>query len=133
MSTDMKKKRQATTVREPSAASTRHQHEAQAGVAGALAGAAMGSIGGPTGAAAGALIGGIVAAVATGVAQEDAAERAAFDRDLDTEIGVTGGDIGSPNLFHPDTPVELYSSSFLGTSANSESESAEGPMQNPQP
>lgn len=128
---DMKKK-QTRTNREAKVATSRHEHEAEAGVAGALAGAAMGAIGGPPGAAAGAVIGGIVGAVAAGIAEKDSADRAALDRELDAEIGVSGGELGAPNLKHPPAETGAYSGASSGVGVPGESGPAEGPMQNPE-
>ncbi len=80
----MKKKPLRDTA-EAKAASRRHEHEAEAGVAGALAGAALGALGGPPGAVAGAVLGGIVGTVASAVAETNLADREAIERALDAE------------------------------------------------
>lgn len=113
-------------------ATRRHEHEAEAGVAGALAGAAMGAVAGPPGAAAGAVIGGVVGALAASAVEKDAAERTAEDRELDAEIGVSGGDLGAPNLKHPPAKRGLYSAGSAGAGAMSDAAPAEGPMQPPE-
>lgn len=128
---DMKKK-QPGKSREAKAATSRHEHEAEAGLAGALAGAAMGGIGGPPGAAAGAVIGGIVGAMAAGVAEKNSAYRAMIDRELDAEIGVSRGDVGAPNVKHPPPKAGLYSSASSGAGLSGDSAPAEGPMQTPE-
>lgn len=114
------------------AATRRHEHEAEGGVAGALAGAAMGAIAGPPGATAGAVIGGIVGAMAAGAVERDAAERAEVDRELDAVIGVSGGDLGAPNLKHPPARRGLYSIASSGAGASGDSAPAEGPTQPPE-
>jgi predicted amino acid dehydrogenase len=107
--------------------------EVEDGAAGALAGAAMGAIAGPPGAIAGAVVGAIAGAV-TGVAMErDAAERAAEERELDREIGVNGGELGAPNLKHPQAKVGAYSAASAGAGDGeaTDEEPAEGPIQPP--
>jgi len=82
-------------------AKKRVERELEGGTAGALAGATIGAIGGAPGAIAGAIVGAIAGAV-TGRAVEKADEaRAAGDRELDGEIGVSGGGLGAPNLEYP--------------------------------
>ena len=82
-------------------AKKRVERELEGGTAGALAGATMGALAGAPGAIAGAVVGAIAGAV-TGRAVEKADEaRAAEDRELDGEIGVSGGGLGAPNLEHP--------------------------------
>ena len=127
-----KKRMPEMKSQEQKAATRRHEHEAEGGVAGALAGAAMGAIAGPPGAVAGAVIGGIVGAMATGALERGEAERAAVDRELDAEIGVSGGELGAPNLKHPPAKRGLYSAASSGAGAMSDSTPAEGPMQPPE-
>jgi hypothetical protein len=50
------------------------------------------------------------------------------DRELDAEIGVSGGDLGAPNLKHPPATTGVYSAASSGAGASGESP-AEGPMQ----
>jgi len=126
----MKKKNMAKS-RDARAASSRHEHEAEASVGGALAGAALGAFGGPAGAAAGAVIGGIVGAVAAGVAEKNSADHAARDGELDAEIGVSGGDLGAPNLEHPPARTGLYSMASTGAGASDDAAPSAGPMQAP--
>ena len=110
----------------------RHLEEASGAAGGAVAGAVIGSIAGPVGAAAGAGIGGAVGALVTKVASEDA-ERASFhDGELDTVIGVNGGDLGAACLKHPPAVRGTYSAaSSGGDSGGGGDSSAEGPMQAP--
>jgi hypothetical protein len=92
----------------------------------------MGAVSGPPGAAAGAVIGGIIGAVAAGVLEKNSADRAAVERELDAEIGVSGGDLGAPNLKHPPAKTGTYSSASTGAGVSGDSEPAEGPLQNPE-
>jgi hypothetical protein len=116
-------------------ATTSHRHplhEAGGAAGGALAGAAIGSIAGPIGIAAGAVIGGVVGAVVTKVADEEA-ERVSFhDKELDAAIGVSGGEMGAPNLKHPPAVRGTYSAGSAGGAAGGgTATAAEGPMQAP--
>ena len=79
---------------------------------------------------AGALIGGVAGAVAASALEKDAAQKAAHTRELDEQIGVTGGDLGAPNLKHPPARVGAYSAASVGaaTSGDDDEEPAEGPM-----
>jgi hypothetical protein len=126
----MKKKHPKTRAAQES--TRRREHEAEGGVGGAFAGAAIGAVAGPAGALAGAVIGGVVGAVATGIVEANAADRAAIERELDDEIGVSGGDLGAPNLKHPPAKAGLYSSASSGAGQSSDSAPAEGPMQPPE-
>jgi hypothetical protein len=38
-------------------------------------------------------------------------------RELDAVIGISGGDMGAPNLAHPPAKVGAYSSASVGTEA----------------
>jgi hypothetical protein len=116
----------------PSSGSQRHPlHEAGGAAGGAIAGAALGAVGGPAGAAAGAIIGGVVGAFVTKIADEEAARASFHDGELDEEIGVSGGDIGAPNLKHPPAKRGTYSAAAAGGSG-SDGSAAEGPMQTPE-
>jgi len=111
--------------------SRRREHEAEAGLAGAVAGAAMGAIAGPPGAVAGAVVGGIVGVLA-GVALENQSEVSAeHDTQLDEEIGVAGGDLGAPNLAHPPAVRGAFSAASSATNEGERDSAAEGPMQTP--
>lgn len=125
-------KKQPLKTKQAKDSKRRHQHEAEAGVGGALAGAAFGVIGGPPGAVAGAVIGGIVGAMVAGVAESNAADVAAADRKLDADIGVIGGDIGAPNLKHPPVKAGLFSAASSGAGDSGGQSPAEGPMQTPE-
>lgn len=114
------------------AATRRHAHEAEAGVAGAVAGGVMGAVAGPPGAAVGAVIGGVVGAVLAAVSDEKDTEEAAADRELDEDIGVIGGDLGAPNLEHPPAKRGAYSAASVGVGSSATAEPAEGPMQTPE-
>ncbi len=73
-----------------------HTHGSDAGaIAGEIAGGLLGSIAGPPGAVAGMVIGAAAGALAGEVLDRDAQRAYAHDSDLDDEIGVTRGDLGS--------------------------------------
>src|SRR4051794_22405092 len=113
MSTAKKKKNQAELA--PGAGFHRHPlHEAGGAAGGAVAGAAVGSIAGPPGIAAGAVIGGVVGALVAKIGDEDAERVSAHDGELDKAIGVTGGEIGAPNLKHPPAVRGAYSAASSG-------------------
>ncbi len=96
------RKKHPQKSREAKASTLRHEHEAEAGVAGALTGAAaLGGVAGPPGAVAGAVIGGVAAAVAAVLVEKNHADRAAIDREIDAEAGVSGGELGAPDLKQP--------------------------------
>ena len=125
-------KRKTIKELERSAAATQlHQHEAGGGAGGALVGALVGAIAGPPGIAAGALLGGIVGALAVGALESEHGDDLALDRRLDEEIGVSGGDLGAPNLLHPPAVRGVYSAESAGA-AGSDQAPAEGPMQTPE-
>jgi phage tail tape-measure protein len=104
------------------ARATRIEHEAEGAASVALVGAVVGAAAGPAGAVAGALIGGLAGAVVGAVLDEEASKRTARTRELDAEIGVTGGDIGAPNLKHPPAKVGAYSAAAAGASPSSADE-----------
>jgi len=114
-------------------ATKRHEHEAAGAAAGALAGAAMGAIAGPPGAIAGAVIGAIAGAATEMALENDAEWKAVENRALDADIGVSGGEMGAPNLKHPPAKVGAYSGAASGGSSGSAGEEpAEGPIQTPE-
>jgi len=103
--------------------------EAEGVAAGAAAGAVLGAGAGPAGIVAGALIGSAAGAVAASALEKDAARQAARTRDLDDQIGVTGGDLGAPNLKHPPARVGAYSAASAGEATSGDDEEpAEGPI-----
>ncbi len=110
----------------------RHERELEGGAGGAVVGAAIGAVAGPPGAVAGAVVGAIAGAIA-GRAVEDGDEaRDAEGRKLDREIGVSGGELGAPNLKHPPAKVGAYSGTSVGIGpAEEDEEPAEGPMEPP--
>jgi len=63
--------------------------------AGAVIGAAIGSIAGPPGAIAGALVGGAIGAASGAAIDVDETIHDRHDAELDDDIGVTSGDLGS--------------------------------------
>jgi hypothetical protein len=81
---------------------------------------------------AGAVIGGVAGAVAASALEKDAVRKSAHERDLDAEIGVTGGNLGAPNLKHPPARVGAYSPASAGVApSDDDEEPAEGPMPAP--
>jgi hypothetical protein len=110
---------------------TRIEHDGGAGAAGALAGAVIGSVAGPVGAIAGAVLGAAAGGLLGDVAHEAGVERDARDAVLDGEIGVSGGELGAPNLLHPPATVGAFSGASSGAPSAGGEESADGPMQSP--
>jgi hypothetical protein len=127
----MSTKRQGNRTKARKASKRRHEHEAEAGAGGAIAGASMGAIAGPPGALVGAAIGGAVGALAGALLDRSSTERATREDELDREIGVSGGDLGSPNLEHPPAKSGLYSAASAGASSTTGTSPAEGPIQSP--
>ena len=109
----------------------RLEHEAEAGVAGALTGATCGAIAGPIGAMAGAVIGSAIGALAAVVIDKNVADQDARDAELDRVIGVSGGELGAPNLEHPPAKRGTYSGASAGVATGGGEDAAEGPMQVP--
>jgi outer membrane lipoprotein SlyB len=106
--------------------------EAEGGASVGLVGAMVGAAAGPPGMIAGAILGSVVGALAGAVVDDDASRQALQTRKLDAEIGVSGGDLGAPNLAHPRATIGAYSSASAGVSSASSGEPAEGPMQTPE-
>ncbi len=111
-------------------------HEVEGAASGALAGGVLGAVAGPPGAVAGALIGALAGALTGGALDDDDTEKGAADAELDAAIGVSGGELGAPNLDHPAAKVGAYSSSSTGTGGggggSGESEPSDGPFQTPE-
>jgi hypothetical protein len=107
-------------------------HEAEGAASGAMAGTVVGAMAGPPGMVAGAIIGAAAGAMAGAVLDTEAAERAARTRELDAAIGVSGGNIGAPNLQHPPAKVGAFSGASVGAATSTTDAPAEGPMQSPQ-
>jgi hypothetical protein len=109
----------------------RLKHEAEGGAAGALVGAAAGAIAGPPGAVVGAILGAAVGSIAGSVLEQNATDAKAIEGELDREIGVSGGELGAPNLDHPAPKTGAYSAASAGAAASGDEEPAEGPIQTP--
>jgi hypothetical protein len=107
------------------------EREVVGAVAGAAAGASVGAMAGPPGIAAGAAVGAIAGAMAERAVRRDGDEHATEDARLDAEIGVSGGDLGAPNLRHPPARVGAYSSASLGVGQRGGRQPAEGPIPEP--
>jgi hypothetical protein len=115
------------------ASSARHPlHEAGGAAGGAIAGAALGAMAGPAGAAAGAVLGGVVGAFVAKVADEESARVSFHDGELDAVIGVSGGDLGAPNLEHPPATRGTYSGGSAGGGSTGGGAAAGGPMPSPE-
>jgi hypothetical protein len=104
------------------------EREAAGALGGAAAGAAVGAIAGPPGAAAGVVLGAAAAVLAERAAGREAEKRAREDARLDAEIGVSGGDLGAPNLRHPPARVGAYSAASSGAGGGRGRVPAEGPI-----
>ena len=87
---------------------------------------------GPGGAAAGAVIGGVVGAFVAKIGDEEAERVSVHDGELDAAIGVTGGDLGAPNLKHPPAIRGTYSAGASGASSGGGTSTSSGPMQTPE-
>lgn len=110
----------------------RRPHEAEGTASVALVGAVVGAMAGPPGIVAGAILGGVAGALTGAALEYESLRRAARDRALDAVIGVSGGDLGAPNLAHPPAMVGAYSSASAGVASTSGREPAEGPIQPPE-
>jgi len=103
-------------------------HEALGAAGGALTGGILGSIAGPPGVAAGVILGGVAGAVTEAALENGAVEEGARERELDAELGISGGDIGAKNLRHPPPKRGAYSGASAGADGPSGDAPAEGPM-----
>jgi hypothetical protein len=121
-----KRKRNSTST-----SMKRLEHQSEGAAAGALAGALVGAAAGPPGAIAGAILGGAAGAMAGGAMDGQAVADAAHTRQLDATIGVSGGEMGAPNLEHPPARIGAYSSASVGVGASSDEAPAEGPLEVP--
>jgi len=90
----------------------------------------MGATGGPPGVAVGAVLGALAGSIAEVTLERNSAAKEAENDKLDAEIGVSGGELGAPNLKHPPARIGAYSGSSAGGNAEGE-EPAEGPIQPP--
>jgi len=88
-------------------------------------------MGGPIGAVVGAAIGAAMGAVSGWGADQASQDQDAVDAQLDEEIGVTAGNIGSPNLRHPPSQINAPSAAASGAGATDSEADAAGPIQNP--
>jgi phage tail tape-measure protein len=108
------------------------EREVEGGAAGALAGATMGAFAGPPGAIAGAVVGAVAGAVAGRAIEKGVEARAAENEELDSEIGVSGGELGAPNLKHPPAKIGAYSGGSAGVGGGADDEEPdEGPIPAP--
>jgi polyisoprenoid-binding protein YceI len=92
----------------------RIEHEAEGGASGALVGALVGAAAGPPGVIAGAIMGGVAGVLAGAVMDQESSAREQRMRELDEDIGVTGDDLGAPNLKHPLPTRGAYSGASSG-------------------
>jgi phage tail tape-measure protein len=107
------------------------EREAGGGVAGALAGAALGAIAGPPGVAVGAVLGAVAGSIAEVTIERNSAAKQTENDKLDAQIGVSGGELGAPNLEHPAATLGAYSGSSAGTNQAESEDPADGPIQPP--
>jgi len=106
--------------------------EVEGSAEGLVAGAALGMFAGPAGALAGAVIGGVAGEIAGAVFNQEQSAEAARVRALDAEIGVSEGELGAPNLAHPEPTTGAYSAASSGAESDGAGEEpAEGPTQRP--
>lgn len=77
---------------------TSHDHAlvGAGALSGAAAGAVVGAVAGPVGILAGSAIGSAVGAIAGVAMEREDVRRDAHDRELDVDIGVTSGSLGTP-------------------------------------
>ena len=94
---------------------------------GVISGAVIGSMAGLPGAVVGAVIGGAAGAIGAVVSSADAHRKDARDERLDAEIGVSGGEMGAPNLKHPPSERGAYSVAASGAGGGGTAVPAEGP------
>jgi hypothetical protein len=130
-----KRKKTADSKRsEPEAQARKKEltREAAGAVAGATVGATLGAMAGPPGIAAGAAIGAVAGAMAESAVGRARDKTAKDDAQLDAEIGVSGGDLGAPNLLHPPARVGAYSSASVGAGGGGDRTPAEGPISEPE-
>jgi len=120
-------------LREEQEASSRHLKEAGGGVVGAVGGAGLGVLAGPPGIAAGAVIGAVAGTLTAWAMDSQAAETEAADEELDKDIGVDGGDIGTARLQHPPARVGAPSAEAAGSAGASADDTvtAAGPIAAP--
>ena len=130
MKSEKKKKMMISASGKP--APGRLAHEIEGGASGAFAGAVVGAAAGPPGILAGTIIGGLAGAIAGAGLDTAASQQSTRTSVLDAEIGISGGDLGAPNLAHPPARVGAYSAASAGAGSSSGEEPAEGPMQVPE-
>jgi hypothetical protein len=128
----MKKKKKKVDDRTSRDSAQRLEHEAEGGASGAMVGAIVGASAGPPGMIAGAIMGGLAGALAGAALDTESAASERRTRELDEEIGVSGGELGAPNLKHPPPTGGAYSAASSGVSPAKDTP-AEGPIQTPDP
>jgi hypothetical protein len=95
---------------------------------GAVSGAVIGAMAGPPGMAIGAAIGAAAGAMGAAASSIAAANREKNEAELDDTIGLSGGDLGAPNLKHPPSKRGVYSAESAGAGGGGgTSAPAEGP------
>jgi hypothetical protein len=130
MSTDKKK---SVAEMEKDLKHADHPHAASEVALGAVTGAAVGAMAGPAGAAVGAAIGAAAGAVGAAASSIAEANREENDAELDETIGVSGGDLGAPNLKHPPSTRGTYSAESAGAGGSGGTAvPAEGPTPPPE-
>jgi hypothetical protein len=99
---------------------------------GVMSGAVVGSMAGLPGAVVGALIGGAAGAIGAVISSEESHRKDQREEGLDAEIGVSGGEMGAPNLDHPPPSRGTYSASSAGAAGGATAVPAEGPSPPPE-
>lgn len=95
---------------------------------GAVVGAVTGAIAGPPGIVVGAVFGGLVGLLAGVVGEREDARAAIRTAQLDRELGVTHGSMGTRWVRHLAPRVGAYSMGSTGASQDHGATPAEGPM-----
>ncbi len=94
---------------------------------GVVSGAVIGAMAGPPGVAVGAALGAAAGAIGAAAGAIDEAKREETEAELDETIGVSGGDLGAPNLKHPPSKRGAFSAASSGAAAGGSTVPAEGP------
>ncbi|MEO8875112.1 MAG: hypothetical protein ABI461_05950 [Polyangiaceae bacterium] len=108
------------------------EHDAGGAAAGAIVGATAGAIAGPAGSIAGAIVGALAGGIAVAAIERSDKANEAHGRELDETIGVSGGELGAPNLKHPAAKIGAYSGSSTGGATVATESPSEGPFQAPE-
>jgi hypothetical protein len=102
------------------------------GVIGALSGAFLGAMAGPPGALTGAIIGAAIGALSSLAYEAQMARRDARGGRLDSDLGISEGEIGAPNVAHPPVRIGAFSVAASGASSSLGQTPAAGPFTQPE-